>query len=392
VLVFDRSNLEDGSSFGNAGLIVPSHLVPLAAPGMMAKGFGWMFDRKSPFYVKPRFSLDLLRWGWLFYRHANQHHVLKSAPALKELSLFSKTRYQQLARELDLDFGYSERGLLMVYQSGAAEKEEEETAHLANRHGVTARMLSAAEVQALEPDVTVNVRGGVFYPGDAHLTPHQLVGGLIDYLKQQGVQFLTSTAVSGFQSERGRVSGVVTSRGNFPVDELVLAAGCWSGQMARQLRLTLPVQAGKGYSITVPDVPRNVRIPSILLEARVAITPMGRGLRMGGTMEIAGLDRSVNLHRVRGIVEAVPRYYPELVFPVPSNTEVWHGLRPCSPDGLPYIGRLASPGNVLVAAGHGMMGLSLAPGTGALIADLINQNPLPMEIGPFDPARFGVVR
>lgn len=387
VLVFDQALLEDGCSFGNAGMVVPSHIIPLAAPGMIAKGIRWMFNKKSPFYVKPRLSLDLLKWGLLFYRKANADHVARAVPALKELSLFSKAQYQQLARDLSFDFGYQERGLLMLFQSAAAEHEEAETAHLANQYGIRARLLTAAEVQALEPDVRVSVRGGVFYPGDAHLTPQVLIRGLIETLKNQGVAFYPSTSVTGFDFHNGRVRALRAGAGVFPVDQLVLAAGSWSSELAHQLQLDLPMQAGKGYSFTEENVKRNIRIPSILLEARVAVTPMGNSIRFGGTLEITGLDPAINLNRVRGIVEAVPRYY-DLRPAMPAREKIWHGLRPCSPDGLPYIGRLKNLPNVVVATGHAMMGLSLAPGTGKLVAEITSESAPSIAVNAFKPERF----
>jgi D-amino-acid dehydrogenase len=388
VTVLDQGPLEDGCSFGNAGMIVPSHIIPLAAPGMIAKGIRWMFDSKSPFYVKPRLSLDLLRWGIQFYRHANQKHVSRSIPALKELSLFSKVSYQQLASELPFNFDYHERGLLMLYQTAAAEHEEAETATLANRHGVAAKVLSRAEVQALEPEVRVDVRGGVFYPGDAHLTPQLLVRGLIQYLKSVGVKIYSSTRVVGFSFRENTVTGIQTTTGDFTCDQLVLATGSWSGEVARQLDLRLPMQAGKGYSFTINEVEKNVRIPSILLEARVAVTPMANTLRFGGTMEISGVNHDINLQRVRGIVEAIPRYYPQMEVAMPERNEIWHGLRPCSPDGLPYIGRLKRLPNVVVATGHAMMGLSLAPGTGKLVAELMSEETPSVSLAAFESARF----
>jgi D-amino-acid dehydrogenase len=307
---------------------------------------------------------------------------------LKELSLFSKASYQQLASELPFDFDYHERGLLMPYQTAAAEHEEAETATLANRHGVAAKVLSRAEVQTLEPEVRVDVRGGVFFPGDAHLTPHLLVRGLIQCLKSVGVKIHSSTRVLGFSFRENAVTGIQTTAGEFICDQMVLATGSWSGEVARQLDLRLPMQAGKGYSFTINEVEKNVRIPSILLEARVAVTPMANTLRFGGTMEISGVNHDINLQRVRGIVEAIPRYYPQMEVAMPEREKIWHGLRPCSPDGLPYIGRLKRLPNVVVATGHAMMGLSLAPGTGKLVAELMSEETPSVSLSAFEPGRF----
>ena len=389
VTIIEQSDLKDGCSFGNAGMIVPSHLIPLAAPGMISKGIRWMFNSTSPFYVKPRLSGDLIKWGYHFYKNSTKEHVAKAAPALKEISLLSKAMYQQLAKELPFDFGYQERGLLMLYQTKETEHEEAETAALANKHGIEAHVISAEEVQKLEPDVKVKARGGVYFPGDAHLTPQSLVNQLMTFLKEKSVKFQTNTTVQDFIIESGKIKTIQTDQGDFSFDDVVIATGSWSGMLAAKLDLSLPMQAGKGYSFTIPNMIKNVRVPSIFLEARVAVTPMmGNSLRFGGTMEITGVDHSISMNRVKGIVDSIPRYYPEMKVALPRTEEIWHGLRPCSPDGLPYIGRSKKITNLVLATGHSMMGLSLGPGTGKLVSELINQEKTSIGIAAFTPERF----
>lgn len=388
VTIVEQSNLDDGCSFGNAGMIVPSHFIPLAAPGMVAKGIRWMFNAESPFYVHPKLSRDLISWGLKFYGHANRRHVERSMPALSALSQYSTSLYREWAKDLPFDFGFQERGLLMLYHDAALEREEEETVHLAHRLGVEARVLTLAEIQQMEPDVKVNARGGVYYPGDSHLIPGVLVRNLISFLRQQGVTFELNAAVSNFVLEGGAVKAGNTNRGAFTADAWIIATGSWSGQVASMLGHRLPMQAGKGYSFTLNDVQKNVRIPSIFLEARVAVTPMGSSLRFGGTMEITGVDHSINMNRVRGIVHAIPKYYPEMNVALPGKETVWHGLRPCSPDGLPYIGRSKRWSNLVVATGHSMMGLSLGPATGRVVSDLIQGAPPAVDLSLFDPERY----
>jgi D-amino-acid dehydrogenase len=388
VTIIEQSDLKDGCSFGNAGMIVPSHIIPLAAPGMIAKGIRWMFNSSSPFYVKPRLNGDLIKWGYQFYKNSTKEHVAKSAPALKEISLLSKAMYQQLSKELPFDFGYHERGLLMLYQTKETEHEEAETAALANKHGIEARVLSSSDVQSLEPDVKVNVRGGVYFPGDAHITPQAYVNQMIAYLENHQVTIKSATTVNDFRLANGVIKSIITDQGEFEFDEVIIATGSWSGIITTKLGISLPMQAGKGYSFTLPDVEKNVRVPSIFLEARVAVTPMGSTLRFGGTMEITGIDHRINMNRVRGIVEAIPRYYPEMKVAMPKQNEVWHGLRPCSPDGLPYIGRSKRINNLVLATGHSMMGLSLGPGTGKLVSEIINRQRTSIDIALFEPERF----
>ncbi len=388
VTIIEQGELKEGCSFGNAGMIVPSHFIPLATPGMISKGMRWMFSSTSPFYVRPRLNGDLIKWGYQFYRHSTKEHVERSIPALKEISLLSKAMYQQLARELPFDFGYNERGLMMLYQNAETEKEESETARLANKIGIEAHVLSPEEVQKLEPDVKVNVRGGVYFPGDAHITPQFLVNQLISYLKEKGVEFKANTQVTDFTVEDNSIKLIKTDKGDLAFDDVIIATGSWSGQTAARLGISIPMQAGKGYSFTLQDVEKNIRIPSIFLEARVAITPMGNTLRFGGTMEISGVDHTINMNRVKGIVDSIPKYYPDMKVSMPEKEKVWHGLRPCSPDGLPYIGRSRRIKNLVFATGHSMMGLSLGPGTGKLVSEIINQEKTSMEIRAFEPERY----
>jgi D-amino-acid dehydrogenase len=388
VTLIDRSRLIDGCSFGNAGMIVPSHFIPLAAPGMVEKGVRWMFNSRSPFFVRPRLSSDLIKWGLNFLRHANQEHVEKSAPSLKALSLLSKKIYQDWNQSMNFDFGYQERGLLMLFKDQHTGDEEAATAEMANQIGIEARLLNAVQVQALEPDVRLDALGGVYFPGDAHLTPRILVEHLIKELRESGVVIHESTEVTGFKVDQQKIRAIESTAGQIEFDQVVLAAGSWSGLLAKALRINLPMQAGKGYSFTLENVEKNIRVPSIFLEARVAVTPMGNNLRFGGTMEIVGVDERINMNRVQGIVDSIPHYYPDLKISMPAADKIWHGLRPCSPDGLPYIGRSGVLKNLVFATGHAMMGLSLAPATGKLVAELVDDQQTTIPIHAFAPERF----
>lgn len=388
VVVFDESSMDNTCSIGNAGMIVPSHIIPLAAPGMISKGIRWMFNAKSPFYVKPRLNKDLVKWGLKFYKHANKEHVAHAIPALKEISLLSKGLFQDIARSKAFEFGYHERGLMMYYRTPETEREEIEAAHISNAHGIEARILTPSEFQQMEPEVKVQARGAVYFPGDAHLTPQLFIKNLIEHLKLKGVTIRSSAKVDDFVFQGNTINGIRVNREVRSFDEYIVATGAWSGEFCAKLGLDLPMQSGKGYSFTVPDVKQNLRIPSLLLEGRVAVTPMGSSLRFGGTMEINGTDRSINMNRVKGIVETIPKYFPEMNVAVPKVSEVWNGLRPCSPDGLPYIGRVSKFQNLIIATGHSMMGLSLGPATGLLVKELIDETKLSMDLKAFDPQRF----
>lgn len=387
ITIFDPAKPEEGCSYGNAGMIVPSHIIPLASPGMIAKGVRWMFNSQSPFYIKPRFNAGLLKWGYQFYKHANHQHVTKAIPALKEISLYSKSLYQEFAKDVSFDFGFRQCGLLMLYKSSETQEEEIETAHLAQRNGMDAHMLSQKEIQDLQPDVKVSVLGGVFFPGDAHLSPHLLIQNLSHLLVSAGVLIKKETVID-FSFQQDTINAIVTENETQSFEQVVLCAGSWSSVLCTKLGLELLLQGGKGYSLTIRDLEKNISIPSILLESRVAITPMETSLRVGGTMEINGMNRDINMKRVQGIVKSLPDYFPDITPPVPSVSEVWNGLRPCSPDGLPYIGRIDKYKNLLIATGHGMMGVSLGPATGKIVASIIENEKSEISISSFRPDRF----
>ncbi len=389
ISIVEQTDLTDGCSFGNAGMVVPSHIIPLAAPGMISKGLKMLFNSQSPFYIKPRLSGSLVKWGYHFYKASTEKHVQYAIPILRDISLLSRKLYTELAQESFFDFGFKEKGLLMLYKTESAEKEEMKTAHIANKVGIEAHILSAKEVQALETEVKLNVRGGVYFPKDAHLTPQVLIKEIIKYLKNKGVEVLDKTEVKGFEKQNGSVQSIITSKGKLEnIDAMILSVGAWSPILMEQLGISLPLQSGKGYSFTLKNREKNVQIPSILTEAKVAVTPMGSDLRFAGTMEITDIDLSIDMQRVSGIANAIPKYYPEIKVQIPEKQEIWKGLRPCSPDGLPYIGRSKHLKNLVIATGHAMMGISLAPATGKLVQELIDNQPLSMEIGAFSPNRF----
>ena len=392
VTIIDQGDLSEGCSYGNAGMIVPSHIIPLAAPGMIAKGLRWMLSPTSPFYVRPRMSGRLIKWGSLFYKNSTAVHVEKSIPILRDLSLLSKQLYQDFQKDNTFDFGWHEKGLLMLYQTAKMEHEEIEGAAMADKVGIEAHVLDKKEVQDLNPNTPFNIQGGVFYPGDAHLSPNLLMNGLKKQLFTEGVIFLNKTEVIDFDIKNQKVVSIITAHQTLDFDEIVITAGAWTGVLSEKLGISLPLQGGKGYSFMLNGLGEKVNIPSILLEARATATPMGNDLRCAGTMEIVGLDLSVNMKRVQGIVNGINNFFPELKIDLPEKEVVWSGLRPCSPDGLPYIGRVAHLKNVTIATGHGMMGLSLGAATGKLVAEIVAHDPLSISalmMNNLNPQRFG---
>lgn len=391
VTVVDRSPaVRDGCSFGNAGMIVPSHFTPLAAPGMVALGLRWMWNPESPFYIKPRCDRELLAWGLRFWRSATRRHVARCAPVLRDLSLAGRACYEELASEENSDdFGLVRRGLLMLCRTQHALDEEITTAERARELGIPAVVLDRAQLAEMEPDVEMDVVGGVHFPRDCHLSPNRLMAELEQRAAALGAEFRLNTEVVGWRLAGGRLAAVNTTGGEVAGDEFVLAGGAWSGELVRGLRLRLPMQAGKGYSLTLASPRQLPRICAILTEARVAVTPMGTALRFGGTMEIAGLDETINERRVRGIINAARAYYPAFRAESFVGVKPWCGLRPCSPDGMPYLGRTARFDNLVIATGHAMMGLSLGAITGKIVAELLIGEEPQFDLSLLSPDRFG---
>ncbi len=389
VTVIDKNNGTEGTSFGNAGMIVPSHFVPMSSPGVIAQGLKWMLNSKSPFYIKPRMNKDLLQWLWYFYRSANKRHVAKSIPVLYELNEQSKGLYKSLANEMGFEFGFQENGLLLLYKTKEQAKEEEILAEKAHKLGVKAEIFDSHGLKTLEPEMEMDVLGGLYFPGDAHLYPDQLMKQLVIQLKELGVTFLTHSAIVDFKTKGSRIDSLITEKNErIPVENVLVTSGSWTGNILKKLGVTIHLQDGKGYSITLKDPELRPRVPTILSEAKVAITPMGSNLRIGGTLELSGMSKKINRNRVEGIVESTQAYYKNLKVPFDKSTDIWTGYRPCAPDGMPYIGPSQVITNLFVGTGHGMMGLSLGAVTGKLLSEIITSQPPMLSVSPFRLNRF----
>jgi D-amino-acid dehydrogenase len=383
VTILDKGDITDNCSFGNAGMIVPSHFVPLAAPGMIKQGIRWMFDSKSPFYVRPSLNANLINWGLKFMKHATAKHVSQSAEPLRDLSLLSKKLYEGLAKEPDFDFELTNNGILAFYKT---EKAGEEEAHLAARAielGLDMAVLSVDECRALQPDLKLDVLGAVHYRCDAHLYPTKLMNALLKYLTNNGVNIIRGKEVDKIETAGNRIMKVFTGNQAWEADQYVIATGSWSPAVAKMADIKISLMPGKGYSFMEPEPQNRLTIPALLCEARVAITPMNGQIRYGGTMELDKINNRINMQRVKGIVESVPAYFPDLKPAIPAEKDIWYGFRPSSPDGLPYIGRSEKRENLVIATGHGMMGLSLGPATGLLVSQIVAGMATDLKLEPF---------
>ena len=379
----------DSCAHGSAGYISPSHMVPLAAPGMVLKGLKWMLSSRSPFYIQPRLDSDLLRWGWLFARHCTAEHTRRAAPVLRDLCLVGRKLFVELADITGHAFELKTEGLLNLCKTQEVlDHETHGLAAIANELGVEARVLNAAQTAALEPGTRLDIAGSVYFPIDAHITPRKFILALTVLLKEMGVQFQWNTTVYGWQSDAGRLTAVHTTAGALMADEFVLAGGSWSPAMLAGLGMRLPMQAGKGYSLTIEQPRYQLTKSLILTERRVAVTPMGNMLRFGGTMEISGHNDRVRPERIEQIITAALDYFPDFNPQDFAGIKPWFGYRPVSPDGLPYIGRFNRQSNLTAACGHAMLGLTLAPVTGLLVAEILTGRKPSVDLSMVNPNRY----
>jgi len=390
VTVIDQTDISNNCSYGNAGYVCPSHFVPLATPGIVKQGLKWMLNPESPFYVKPRLSWSLMQWGLKFMQMATPENVEKAAMPLKDFALVSQHWYEEWAKLPQFKFAYEHKGLLEIFQTDKVADHSHHLVKKAHELGLTdTRLLNQEELFALEPQHKMNAIGAVYFACDAHLYPNKLMKQLMEDLKSKGVEFCLGETVKSFEKENGKIKSVITDKNKYTPDAVVLATGSWSREMVQQLGITMPLMPGRGYSITLENSPYQTNYPSVLVEGRVALTPMdGNKMRFGGTMEITTTQAPPQMNRVVGVLKAVKKFFPEFDIPTPSWEQVWYGYRPCSADGLPYLGRSRKIQNLVVATGHSMIGLSLGAGTGKLVAEIIDEKPTSIDISFYNPERF----
>lgn len=381
--------LGDNCSRGNAGMIVPSHFVPLAAPGVFGQALRWMRDPESPFHVQPRLDWKLIKWGLRFFLAATETQAKEVAPLLRDLHLASREHFIRWNDE-GIDCSLAKRGLLMLCKSKKTFEEESHLAVRARDLGIPAQVLNAEETSALDPNVTMSVEGSVYYPKDCHLDPGQLIAALRNKVQSLGGSFRDEHLLTHWNVQDNAIRSIETNRGEISGDEFVLCGGVWSEELVKSLRLSLPLQSGKGYSLTLPNPIELPNVCSILCEAKVAVTPIGNSLRFGGTMQIGQINHSIDPPRVQGIIKSVLEYLPRFRTTHFDGIEPWCGLRPVSPDGLPYIGRVRAIQNLTVATGHAMMGLSLGPVTGEIVGQIVNDQKPRFPLERLSPDRYSV--
>jgi D-amino-acid dehydrogenase len=387
VTVLDQGRFGMGCSHANCGFVCPSHVLPLAAPGAVRTALKSLFQRNAPFSIKPRFDPALWRWLYRFARRCNRHDMLEAGRAIQALLDSSRRLYDELVREEALDCEWETRGLLFVLQSRSAMEHYAATDKLLSElFHLPAKRLDGDALTAFEPALLPGLAGGWFYAGDAHLRPDKLMASWRRVLQARGVTVRESCAVHSLVREGRRARAVVTAQGELAADAFVFATGALTPRLSKPLGCPIPIQPGKGYSLTMPRPARCPSVPLIFEEHRVAVTPMRSGYRLGSTMEFAGYDATLNRRRLDLLKEAARHYLHEPCGePV---VEEWFGWRPMTYDGKPIIDRSPALANVVIAAGHNMLGLSMAPATGKLVAEMLNDEAPHLDPTPYAATRF----
>lgn len=380
VTLLERVEIGAGSSSGNAGQLVPSHIIPLAAPGVVSQALRWLLRTDTPFAIRTFPDFDLLIWLLRFALASREGPLHRAIPTLHALGEASARLTAELIAAEQLECHYQQDGMLMLYRTPEAFAAGTAEAHLFQEHGIPLTILEGSSVTALEPLARPDLCGGIHFSGDASLNPALYLQQLSERVQTKGAMLHTNTAVLGFQTTDKRITQVKTNHGIFQPDQVVLAAGVWSRPLAKQLRLNLPVQPARGYSLTLQHPAAGPRRALQFAERRMAVTPMGSLLRCTGRLELSGINSTVDPRQIVSLQEALRDYLQGPFAPTPL--EMWAGLRPATPDGLPIIGRAPGLENLIVATGHGMLGVSLAAVTGQLVAEMVCGRPTAIDVTP----------
>ncbi len=387
VTVLERDRFGAACSHGNCGYICPSHILPLCQPGAIGKTLKAMLHRDSPFRIKPRLSPEWLSWFWNFARRCNQRDMVTAGRGIHAMLQASLDLYRELLAEEGIECEWQERGLLMVHNDPQEfEAYAARDAFLREEFGVGATAYEGANLEALEPALRPGRAGAWHYEGDCHIRPDMFMAGLRSRLEARGVVIEEEVPVERIGVQSGRATAAQTPRGSFEAQHFVVSAGAWTPFLGKDLGLRIPIQPGKGYSITMSKPERMPRHPIVFEDTHVAITPMESGYRIGSTMEFVGYDASIPPKRLELLRSAAQE---NLVDPLGDEVrEQWYGWRPMTWDGLPIVDRSPALENAWIAAGHSMLGLSMATGTGRLIADLVRGGEPHLDPAPYRVSRF----
>jgi D-amino-acid dehydrogenase len=387
VTVVERDRCGGATSFGNAGWVVPSISAPMPAPGVTAHALKMLFKPDGSLRLRPRLDPDFLRWCWRFWRNSTQERYEAGLKALLRLNEQTIQLYKDL-RASGIEFEMHETGLLIATLSEETLEEYVELLQDAKAAGYTGEveLLGREALLSTEPALSDAVVGAVHAKDDLHVRPDTLVSGLASYLIARDVQILEDTEVYALEPTGKGEWLVSTSREKLAANRVVVAAGMWSSDLLGELGVRIPLEAGKGYSVTASGRGTKPRHAMKLAEPNVACSPFDEAVRISGIFELGGRDLSVNRRLVEGVLRSASVFLRDWVIEEPRFE--WAGMRPTTPDDLPLIGAVPGLEHLYVATGHGMLGVTLGPATGAAMVPLVLENRIPRVLEPFRVDRF----
>ncbi|WP_233216536.1 NAD(P)/FAD-dependent oxidoreductase [Blastopirellula marina] len=388
VVVIDRGTFGSACSHGNCGYVSPSHILPLCRPGAILSSLKTLFSRNSAFKIRAR--LDWRMWSWFlkFALRCNHANMLEAGHARHALLDSSRKLYQAMIDSGQLgDCEWEQVGLMFVHSERKHYDEFVETNQMLNEEfGVNFQKLDQAELLRREPALKDVVCGAWLFEGDAHLRPHLLMQSWRRLLEENEVEIREQCEFYDLEKVGGQVQAVQTSQGRIEADQVIFATGAWSRMMQRVLKTRIPVEPGKGYSITMPRPEICPQHPMIFEDHHVGITPTAGAYRIGSTMEFAGYDTTLREDRLQLLTDAARFYLHDPV--CEPIVERWYGWRPMSCDEMPLIGRVPQFENAWLATGHSMLGLSMATATGKLVSELMTGQTPHIDPHPYRPSRF----
>jgi len=379
VTLLEKDRFGCGASHGNCGLIVPSHILPLNSPKMLIKGFKWLFKKDAPLLIKPRFDPDLFNWLGQFVHHCRRKNIMASALGRAALLKDAIDLHRSFIQEEGLECDWEILGALHAFRSFDELENHRAVDAFTAQFGISGKMMNREDALNIEPTLGNDIVGAWFYNQSAQLRPEALMKDLKRVLVNRNIEIVEQAEVKGFRTNNSRAVAVATNLGTFEAEQFVVATGAWAPLLGEAMGYRISIQPGKGYSVTMQRPSGGPSIPCFFEEAKVVATPWQSGLRLGGTMEFAGYDESLNRHRLEALLQASKRYLKRM--DLSGIEEEWCGWRPMTPDGLPIIDRLPTLKNVMIAAGHNMEGISMAPGTGKLVSEMVSGEP--PHIDPF---------
>ena len=385
VRILEAGAVGGGASHGNCGTITPSHAPPLAAPGVVAQALRWMFTPDAPLYLKPR--VDPALWHWLlrFAARCNPRDWRQSTQARAALLNDARARLADWVSRYDLQCEFEEEGLDYVFRDPRKFQQYVDESVVLKTFGIATQVFGGTDYEREEPAMLPGVAGAIRFPGDARLRPDRYVAELARVVRERGGVIEEQCRVDRLEPTSDGVR-LATSQGERKGGEAVIALGAWTPAFARRLGIRAPIQPGKGYSITYSRPARVPRHPMVLKDRSVCVTVWGSGFRLGSTMEFSGHDDTLNATRLAALERGAREFLRE---PVGAEVhERWCGWRPMTWDDLPLLGRAPGQRKVWIAAGHGMLGISMSTATGQLMADLMTGRPPAFDPSPYRPERF----